>query len=122
MSKAQIKVYAINRTLGSGTYGTADFFKRESNGSLTPIGLSSVKAGVNYDMTRIRLDAGNMADSNYSAIERTKTTGHEFGHALGLGHFEEGLRPHQYAHWMRSGQKSLAYPTSEDAAHLAYKY
>ncbi|MVP00558.1 hypothetical protein [Paenibacillus lutrae] len=118
-SLAQIKIYVVYGSLGSGVYGAADYYNRLSNGALSTVYISDINNGSNYNFARIQLDAGSM--SQWSWAERSMNTGHEIGHALGISHFE--IAPaHSGSHWMKSGKFNLSSPTSEDANHLANKW
>ncbi|OBR62978.1 hypothetical protein A7K91_09690 [Paenibacillus oryzae] len=118
---AEIKYYVTNNELGSGVFGAADFWDRNSNGKLSFLSPTSVMSGTNFDMTRIRLDYGRMTSANFTSAERNHNAGHETGHAMSLSHFED-YPAHTGNHWMKSGQISLNSPTSTDADHLVWKW
>jgi hypothetical protein len=115
-----IAVYAGRYILGSGTYASTGYYDNGFFG-WNHLDADDVHEGDNFDRARIRIDDGNMDDAGFTAPNANKTIGHEFGHALGLGHFEDSPS-HSGDHWMKSGQISLSAPTSTDKDHLKNKW
>ncbi|MEI7028429.1 hypothetical protein [Paenibacillus sp. y28] len=118
-SKAQIKYYVVDGKYGPGEYGYADYYKRNTNGSLSIVTVASVRSGTNFDVARIELENKNINPLGYA--QKVKTTGHETGHALSLDHFNNSPA-HSGDHWMKAGAINLTAPTSTDTDHLCQKW
>ncbi len=113
----EVKVYASS--LPAGTYGVTDYWDYNWLGQVSQVSASDITNGTDYDQARIRLGYNNM--SGWTWQERYMNTGHEFGHVLGLNHFENSPA-HSGDHWMKSGKYSMPDPSTTDTDHVRNKW
>lgn len=118
---ANLKIYVGNNDLPSGAWGSTDYWKYNWLGQATQIGAGEVTSGTDYEEARIRIDHDKTTESGFSTNNRYKLMGHEFGHVLGLNHFEDAPA-HSGDNWMKSGQINLTDPTTTDKDHLKQKW
>jgi len=124
-SSANIKFYIAEDKLRSGVGGET-FFYKNYGGTWTEISSQVPGTSIDYGIAQVVIDHSNIKDlSYYGSNFRTWLSGHETGHALGLGHFE--FSPiHSGNHWMKTCADSTSCtqtsPSSEDKSHLQAKY
>ncbi|KGA97929.1 hypothetical protein AJ85_12905 [Alkalihalobacillus alcalophilus ATCC 27647 = CGMCC 1.3604] len=116
-SSTMLQVQRDNN-LPSGVGGVTYYY----NSSRNMISGSNVKSGTNFKYAGIFINMN--AVSGWTTAQKNMNTGHEFGHAMSLGHFEDGgfSGRHTGDHWMHSGKRSMNSPSTTDGSHYRVKW